>query len=498
MRARVGRAPHIAIGSAVLVGLLAAWGMPLLRDRQAQGRADAAVAAALGCLKGNHTAADPEWRRIRIAAQASTGGWPSCCHTALVDAHTALRMAVKAAARCEGTCCAGDRRCALDSQLLADLLRIESDPLAEIAAPSLALTIRAAASAGISPNGAPAGCAPPPAPQGFFDAGLQPVIRDVFGEPRLIPSSDRTIGFERDGGAWRQCRFPSDDDDVRVACEAGVAPAPPPPVAGARVGPVRIHGFTAWAEDAGDRWRVLLLSDYDDDPRHATDLGSFEARGQLAVSVCRDGSDAVLVSHVPAGPSDEVLLALREDGVWHTQRVTAGAGLGLTCRAGGASLLWATTLGNDAAASATTTTVAIDRLDCARSGCRRAHGELALRRFNARSRFVAADLGGKVLVLHRGPSGELRMRIGALEAGSGGALLADAPDRALAEDAEHGGFDFETTSARVFPFAQQPRRQGRALLLLPVLDRADPRRASFAALRIAADGRVLPYRVETQ
>jgi hypothetical protein len=79
----------------------------------------------------------------------------------------------------------------------------------------------------------------------------------------------------------------------------------------------------------------------------------------------------------------------------------------------------------------------VRRLRCRPGACQDRHAKLPLVRHSRASRYVAGDVGDKMVVLWRSPLGDVRMKLAELEE------LAEAPEVAIFDDVEHDGFDWD-------------------------------------------------------
>jgi hypothetical protein len=98
--------------------------LPRVQQWRTHERAREASAAAIACLFDELTPTDRDWRGRQLRAalhEHQSEGWPACCRQELGRARTALWLAARAAARCDKSCCLGDRVCAAHTQLLASL-----------------------------------------------------------------------------------------------------------------------------------------------------------------------------------------------------------------------------------------------------------------------------------------------------------------------------------------------------------------------------------------
>jgi hypothetical protein len=210
----------------------------------------------------------------------------------------------------------------------------------------------------------------------------------------------------------------------------------------------------------------------------------------LALEACRTESMlAVLARGRAEGYSTRVALAFRDERGWSEpeQATVPSDWFGLTCHARTASLSWIDAQHEQRLDPGTRPgspvrgTYRVHRIRCHAGGCRHQHAELELTRHSRASRYVVGDLGEAVMVLWRSPLGDVRARVAPLD------RLAEAPDAALFDDEQHGGFAWELGRGAVFA------RQRSAVVVLKA-----PRGDGFAlfGLRIDHDGSAEPVEVE--
>lgn len=131
-------------------------------------------------------------------------------------------------------------------------------------------------------------------------------------------------------------------------------------------------------------------------------------------------------------------------------------GADVSCSEGSATRTWVVESGE---------LVDVHQVRCAEAGC--SHEYTKIRGLVMKNLWLATDLGGKALLVFRGPLGDLRMRMAPL------AELATAPDEVIMDSAEHGGA--QTGESRVLVGAGA----------VVVLFRGGP---GLHGLRIGADG----------
>ncbi|MEZ4440164.1 MAG: hypothetical protein R3B72_13800 [Polyangiaceae bacterium] len=125
----------------------------------------------------------------------------------------------------------------------------------------------------------------------------------------------------------------------------------------------------------------------------------------------------------------------------------------------------------------------IYRLRCTAEGCDRGRAVVNLSRHHRASRYVAGDLGDRMVVLWRSPLGDVRMRVASLDD------MPSAPDVALFDDVEHDGFGWDLERDPII---------GRAGAMLVLISRQVEDSEDTATYGFVVDqrGQVAPVEVE--
>jgi hypothetical protein len=188
-----------------------------------------------------------------------------------------------------------------------------------------------------------------------------------------------------------------------------------------------------------------------------------------SLQMCGFAKALTLVFVAGPAPGRDVTLLFGRDGRW-SKPVThpiATRGFGLTCTEQRTHLSWIQTTSEEplrdgsAPGAPIRGRYVVQRLRCTPAGCQPQRVELELERHSRTSRYAIVDLDDSMAIVWRSPLGDVRMRLGPLEA------LASTPTRALFDDAARGGFDWDRERGGLF--ARGPR----ALMVLRRAVRGD-------------------------
>jgi hypothetical protein len=469
----------LALASAILVALGAGIGLPRLQAHQQRARARDSAATIIDCLLGDATPDSSAWTRRMVAASDSRGdgpspNWPECCRAHLGVAKAALRQAAIASSRCDRTCCVGDRACAAFTQLFGHLLRIETDPLGELDATTIAQLRELGRALAIEPA-KPSACGPPAAKPMPLDVELEPIVTDFASSPIGRASDGKMLPFEVEGesGSRSRCSLPL-SGDARVTCAAAALDPPLPRIDKAVLGPVSALDGFVWAEDDHGRWRIMAKLDGD-----AVTITTIDVLDRALIRGCRTPLARVLfVGNDPMRPGQESLVAIERDGRWHTHRVAVAPAAGFTCHGDRASFLAITALGGEKLAHHALSHHALERVTCA-ARCERERAEITLTTKQTGARVLVGDLGDGVAVFHQGRFGELRSIVAPLT------KLAESESVALGDSLDGGRSRLLLAGAQLFV------HDGVGVLLL--MENESKRRRLYGLRVTSTDPKIEPY-----
>ena len=343
--------------------------------------------------------------------------------------------------------------------------------------------------------------------EGSDGHGWVQALFDVQSGERLGVVAQRPSG----GFVWRDGSF------ARLGMEApmaemslyrvthGVADAPVPLAAGegSSLGPQLVWDEVVWAKPTGAGRHRLFA-------RHLspTGLGEIGEIGETVpigdspvLDLCRNGK-AIVMLLLPwvRGEAPLATLVFRTADGWQPpSHLRLGAGkFGFTCQGETATFSWTRALDespdHDAPPRAALPSGAaqeqavrgryeVHRLRCGPRHCEHGRAVVMLSRYSPSSRLVAGDLGAATVVMWRSPLGDVRMRVGTLEA------LPTARDIPVFDDLEHGGFDWDLERDPIFG------RAGGALVLISRQIDETVESATYG-LRVHSSGEVRPVAVD--
>jgi hypothetical protein len=340
--------------------------------------------------------------------------------------------------------------------------------------------------------------------QGPVNGGWIHALYDVKSGERLLEIGDRPRG----GFVWREgghARLDATTAPARLALHrlrnGRDEPALVDVDEDASITPRLVWDEIVWAVPApsgGQRVKARRVLPGDTPLGEVVELGvTPRLPGVPSLEVCRTSEALVILVGAAREGAEGVVgtLFFRDDGGWQASvDVTLpSARFGFTCQGQTATLSSIAGLEEqpDLGLLGEVETedelpvfgsYTVRRLRCRSGLCQERRAKIPLVRHTRASRYVAGDVGDKMVVLWRSPLGDVRMKLGALEA------LDRAPEVSIFDDVEHGGFDWDLERDPIV---------GRAGSVLVLVSRqiGDTTDSATYGFRIAADGTVAPIAV---
>ena len=497
--------PLFAVGSVILFGVASWFLWPRFVVWSAERRAREELRNVAECTSLRATTTHDDLRSAVISAQLSGVAWGTECSVAINALSAAARRAWQVLPRCDGGCCPHDERCqdfrSLEDAAVALKILVSDHVLVDDPA---ARTVAVAASLGW---GLPTpSTAPPPVTTGHLRVGDVPQLAaqrlgrtalcrtpkpawwlllhdeergaalcalglpEPTGRCHALPATVPTRGdlYLVDGGLAAAPRLTAGVDGAWNMFGPSGQPISELPTdtvgatalaSGAPATLVAKRDGYAVIVDGEERFVVeatatpLLYGGYalvqnsaqieayflDNGERHI--LGSLPGEARVTMRGCVGSNITAVRMRDDVGGSD--VIAVVADGKWSLLDLPEGIPPStLSCHQDSAHLTWIETVRAGDAPGKHVGTYRVHDVVC-RSGCEQRRGELTLERRTVQSRFFVASLGGDVAVLWRTPLGDVRAVVARPDE------VGDRTPIPVMEDAEHGGFAWDTAPLRV-------------------------------------------------
>ncbi|MEM1031571.1 MAG: hypothetical protein AAGN82_14570 [Myxococcota bacterium] len=348
---------------------------------------------------------------------------------------------------------------------------------------------------------------------GFGIGGWHHGLFDIDDGTELTPIAFRPQGgfVWRDGTtSWLGLESPLETWSVFVHEGGGDRPTAasrPPPLSlelgEVSAGPHLVHDAVVWTEPAPGGQHRVHVRDLVRTAGGGVTLSAPQVLGAVAspeqdpdFELCRTGDALAVMVHGrrnQAGLHAQLFFRTAQGWLPPVPVHVRARRAGFTCQGATATISWIwgaeeTPIGVvtpwDTEPPAVRGRYHVERLRCRPSGCRPERTTIALERFNARSRYVAGDLGASTAVMWRSPQGDIRMKVAPLE------QLPTAPEVPLFDDVEHDGFGWDLERDPIFG------RSG-TMVVLASRQSDDSLATETYAVVVDARGKVHPVEVTT-